>query len=204
MSNEQPPTRASAIAQRSEATRAALLEAARRLFVTKGYFNTGTEEIVAEAGVGTRGALYHHFNGKKALFHAVFEAVETELLTAASGADQIGSAAEQLRSGLLGFLDAAASHRDVQQILLIDGPAVLGWQQWRTLEEKYGLGAIRTLLERAVTEGTIAPQPLDALAHILLAALDEAALYIANAPDPDTAKEECATAMERLLRGISA
>lgn len=172
--------------------------------MTKGYFNTGTEEIVAEAGVGTRGALYHHFNGKKALFHAVFEAVETELLTAASGADQIGSAAEQLRSGLLGFLDAAASHRDVQQILLIDGPAVLGWQQWRTLEEKYGLGAIRTLLERAVTEGTIAPQPLDALAHILLAALDEAALYIANAPDPDTAKEESATAMERLLRGISA
>lgn len=203
MPKQQTPTRASAIAERSESTRAALVDAARQLFVAKGYFDTGTEEIVAKAGVGTRGALYHHFNGKKALFEAVFEAVETELLTAASDADDLGNAAEQLRGGLLGFLDAAAGHRDVQQILLVDGPAVLGWQHWRTLEEKYGLGVIRALLERAVAEGSIAPQPLDALAHILLAAVDEAALYVANAPDRAKAKEEAVTAVDRLLRGIS-
>jgi AcrR family transcriptional regulator len=199
-----PATRASAVARRSEATRAALVDAARRLFVDKGYFATGTEDITAEAGVGTRGALYHHFSDKQALFRAVFEAVETDLLTAAAGIDVPEGAFAQLEAGLLGFLDAAAVRRDVQQILLVDGPAVLGWQQWRALEEKYGLGAIRALLERAVHEGAVAPQPLDALAHILLAAVDEAALYIANAPDSSKAKEEAVAAMERLLRGITA
>jgi AcrR family transcriptional regulator len=197
-------TRASAVAQRSEATRAALIAAARRLFVDKGYFATSTEEIVAEAGVGTRGALYHHFADKLALFHAVFESVETELLTAAAGSETHDGALAQLEAGLLGFLEAAATSRDVQRVLLIDGPAVLGWPQWRALEEKFGLGAIRALLDQAVTEGSIAAQPLDAVAHILLAAVDEAALYIANAPDPPAAKEETVAAMDRVLRGISA
>jgi AcrR family transcriptional regulator len=199
-----PATRASAVAQRAEATRAALVAAARRLFVEKGYFATGTEEIVAEAGVGTRGALYHHFTDKQALFQAVFEAVETELLTAASDTRVDDGAFARLEAGLLGFLDAAATRREVQQVLLIDGPAVLGWQRWRALEESFGLGAIRTLLDQARAEGAIANQPLDALAHILLAAVDEAALYIANAPAPSAAKEEAVAAMDRLLGGIRA
>jgi AcrR family transcriptional regulator len=198
-----PVTRASAVAQRSEATRAALITAARRLFVEHGYFNTGTEEIVAEAGVGTRGALYHHFADKKDLFEAVFETVETELLTAAAGSEPHDGALAQLEAGLLRFLEAAATSRDVQQVLLIDGPAVLGWQQWRALEERFGLGAIQALLDQAVTEGAIAPQPLEVLAHILLAAVDEAALYIANAENPSTAKEEATATMGRLLRGIT-
>jgi AcrR family transcriptional regulator len=197
-------TRASAVAQRSEATRAALIEAARRLFVDKGYFGTGTEEIVAEAGVGTRGALYHHFADKQALFQAVFEAIETDLLTAAASGGVPGGAFRQLKAGLLGFLEAAATRRDVQQVLLIDGPAVLGWQRWRALEEKFGLGAIRSLLDEALAQGAIATQPLDALAHILLAAVDEGALYIANAQDPSAAKQEAVAAMDRLLSGISA
>jgi AcrR family transcriptional regulator len=111
------------VAQRSESTRAALIAAARRLFVEKGYFATGTEEIVAEAAVGTRGALYHHFSGKEALFLSVFEAVENDLLAASSGPDMPGGAFARLRTGLVGFLEAAASSREVQQILLIDGPA---------------------------------------------------------------------------------
>ena len=197
-------TRASVVAQRSEATRAALVDAARRLFVDKGYFATGTEEIVAEARVGTRGALYHHFEGKQALFQAVFEAIETDLVTVAANDGVAGTALDRLKAGLLGFLEAAATRRDVQQVLLIDGPAVLGWQEWRALEEKFGLGAIRALLDQALSEGAIAPQPLDALAHILLAAVDEAALYIANASNPSAAKQEAIAAMDRLLGGISA
>jgi len=192
------------VAQRSEATRAALVDAARRLFVDKGYFATGTEEIVAEARVGTRGALYHHFEGKQALFQAVFEAIETDLVTVAANDGVAGTALDRLKAGLLGFLEAAATRRDVQQVLLIDGPAVLGWQEWRALEEKFGLGAIRALLDQALSEGAIAPQPLDALAHILLAAVDEAALYIANASNPSAAKQEAIAAMDRLLGGISA
>jgi AcrR family transcriptional regulator len=196
-------TKASAVARRAEATRASLVDAARSLFVEKGYFATGTEEIVARAQVGTRGALYHHFADKQALFQAVFETVETELLTAAASGPSPAGAFEQLQAGLLGFLDAAANRHDVQQVLLIDGPAVLGWQKWRALEEAFGLGAIRSLLEEALTQGAIVPQPLDALAHILLAAVDEAALYIAHASDPPIAKNEAVAAMDRLLHGIS-
>jgi hypothetical protein len=79
---------------------------------------------------------------------------------------------------------------------------VLGWKQWRALEERYGLGAIRSLLDQAVSEGVIEPQPLDALAHILLAAVDEAALYIANSSSPSVAKAEAVGTIEKLLGGI--
>ena len=199
----QPATRAAHVAQRSEATRTALIVAARRLFVEKGYHTTGTEEIVADAGVGTRGALYHHFADKQTLFQAVFESVEEDLLTAAAAKPESGGALDQLQAGLVGFLDAAATSREVQQVLLIDGPAVLGWQKWRALEERYGLGAIRALLDQAVAEGAIDPQPLDALAQILLAAVDEGALYIANSPNPPIARTEAVTTMQRLLHGIS-
>jgi AcrR family transcriptional regulator len=188
---------------RSEATRAALIGAARRLFVEKGYYATGTEEIVAAAGVGTRGALYHHFADKRSLFQAVFEAVEGDLLAAAGTTSEPTGAFAQLRAGLLGFLGAAATSREVQQVLLVDGPSVLGWQQWRALEEHYGLGAIRALLDQALAEGVITPQPIEALAHILLAAVDEAALYIANSPHPATAQNEAVAVMGKLLTGIS-
>src|ERR1700733_7024313 len=156
-------------AAQAEATRAALVDAARQLFVEKGYYRTGTEEVVAAAGVGTRGALYHHFADKHALFEAVFIAVEIDLVMAAAQnlADPAEGALNQLRQGLIGFLDAPVTPH-VQQILLIDGPAVLGWVRWRELESVYGLGAIRAMLELAVEERDLAPgTPVDGLAHIL-------------------------------------
>jgi AcrR family transcriptional regulator len=193
--------RATAVAQRAEATRLALIAAARRLFVDKGYFATGTEEIVAAAGVGTRGALYHHFADKKRLFLAVFEQVEQSLLDAAGDTERPQHPLGRLRSGLLGFLDASLTP-EVQRVLLIDGPAVLGWPEWRALEERYGLGAIRSLPEFAVSDGSLPRQPLDALAHVLLAAIDEAALFIANADDPAAAKDQAVAAVDRLLAGL--
>lgn len=188
-------------AAQAEATRAALITAARRLFVEKGYFNTGTEEVVAASGVGTRGALYHHFEDKRALFQAVFEQVEVDLLAAASGLEETGDALGRLRSGLLSFLDASLTP-EVQRILLIDGPAVLGWQTWRELEGRYGVGAIHGLLERAVLEGSLPAQPLIVLAHVLLAAVDEAALVIANSPEPMAAREQGIAAISQLLAGL--
>lgn len=185
----------------AEATRAALIAAARRLFVEKGYFETGTEEIVAASGVGTRGALYHHFGEKRALFQAVFEEVEEGLLAAAGGADESTDALGRLRTGLLRFLDASLTP-EVQRILLIDGPAVLGWQTWRQLEGRYGVGAIHGLLERAVLDGSLPAQPLIVLAHVLLAAVDEAALVIANSPDPIAAREQGIAAISQLLAGL--
>jgi AcrR family transcriptional regulator len=183
------------------ATRAALVAAARRLFVAKGYFDTGTEEIVAAAGVGTRGALYHHFADKKALFLAVFQAVEEDLLAAAETTERPADAFGQLRTGLISFLDASVT-AEVQRVLLLDGPVVLGWKTWRDLEEQYGLGSIQTLLDLAVAEGSIRPQPTSVLAHILLAAVDEAALYIANADDPHAARLEAVETMETLFDGL--
>ena len=191
------------MAQRAEATRAALIAAARRLFVEKGYFETGTEEIVAAAGVGTRGALYHHFADKRALFRAVLEAVEEDLVAKAGASEAREPALDRLRAGLRGFLDASTTP-EVQRILLVDGPAVLGWREWRATEEGYGLGAIRQLLEQAVAEGSLPALPLDALAPVLLAAVDEAALFIANARDPDGARAQAVAAVDSLVSGLAA
>lgn len=191
-------------ASQAAATRAALLTAARTLFVEKGYYQTGTEEIVAAAGVGTRGALYHHFEDKKALFEAVFISVEEELIvTAAENLwDPDAGALDLLRRGLLGFLDASLTEH-VQRILLIDGPAVLGWRRWRELESQYGLGAIKAMLQRAAEEGDLpAGQPTEVLAHVLLAAADEAALLIANSPEPQAARDEAVQTLTALLTGL--
>ena len=185
----------------AQATRAALVRAARRLFVEKGYHATGTEEIVAAAGVGTRGALYHHFADKQALFLAVFEAVEEDLIGSARPGAHPHDAFARLRAGLLAFLDASSTP-EVQRIILLEGPAVLGWQTWRSLEEKYGLGAIQALLAQAIDEGSVRRQPLGALSHLLLAAVDEAALYIANAENGPAARSEAALAVDGLLSGI--
>jgi AcrR family transcriptional regulator len=193
-------------AAQAAATRAALVAAARRLFVEKGYHRTSTEEVAAEAGVGTRGALYHHFADKQALFEAAFIAVEEDLVIEAAKklADPADGALNQLRQGLVGFLDASLTPH-VQRILLIDGPAVLGWVKWRELESLYGLGAIRAMLERAVEEGDLAAgQPVDALAHVLLAAADETALFIANAPDQRAARDQGVTALNAVLDGLRA
>ena len=195
------PPASVAVAARAEKTRAALIAAARELFIEPGYHATSTEDIVARADVGTRGALYHHFADKRALFLAVFEAVEEDLVEAAAASVVDGPPLEILRAGLLGFLDASVSPH-VQRILLVDGPAVLGWQEWRAIEARYGLGGIRGMLELAVADGSLTTQPIDALAHLLLATVAEGALFIANAEDPAAARNQAIAAMDALLSGL--
>ncbi len=186
---------------KGDATRAALITAARKLFVTNGYFATGTEEIVAEAAVGTRGALYHHFADKEDLFRAVFDQVQTDL-AAATVVNERDDPLDMLTAALQQFLDASAENADVQQVLLIDGPAVLGWERWRDLEARYGLGAITAMLDNAVAQRVVAKQPTAPLAHMLLAAIDEAALYIANAEDQRQARNQTRKALNQLLNGL--
>jgi len=186
---------------KGDATRTALIAAARKLFVTNGYFATGTEDIVVEAAVGTRGALYHHFADKQDLFRAVFDQVQTDL-AAATVINERDDPLDMLTAALQQFLDASAENPDVQQVLLIDGPAVLGWEQWRDLEAQYGLGAITAMLDDAVAQGVVAKQPTAPLAHMLLAAIDEAALYIANAEDRRQARNQARRALSQLLTGL--
>jgi AcrR family transcriptional regulator len=187
--------------ERGEATKSALISAARALFVSKGYFATGTEEIVARAGAGTRGALYHHFADKEDLFRAVFDQVQADLATATVVNEQ-DDALELLTAALQQFLDASADNRDVQQVVLIDGPAVLGWEQWRRLESQYGLGVITAMLDAAVAQQVIPHQPTASLAHMLLAAVDEAALYIANATNRQQAHTQARQSLKQLLGGL--
>jgi AcrR family transcriptional regulator len=189
--------------ERSAGTRAALIGAARRLFAERGYAAVGTPEVAAAAGV-TRGALYHQFAGKADLFLAVYEAVEQEIaerigeLVAAAGATD---PLEALSAGAEAFLDACAEP-DVQRIVLIEAPAVLGWDTWRAVGLKYGLGLTEAILRAAMEAGRIGEQPVRPLAHVLIGALDEAALYVARAEDPAAARAEMGSVLERVVRGL--
>ena len=188
---------------RSEATRRQLITAARRLFGARGYAAVGTEEIVRAAGV-TRGALYHQFRDKADLFAAVAEEVEAEIAeqiaagAAGAAADPVGA----LRAGARLFLHACAEP-EVERIILLDAPAVLGWEAWRDLAGRYGLGLVQLALQAAMDAGAIVRQPVVPLAHVLIGALDECALYIAQAEDPAAAREQCAAIFDRILRGIT-
>ena len=189
-------------AEKAAATREALVAAGRRLFASPGYFATSTEDLVRDAAVGTRGALYHHFADKRDLFLTVFHEVERDLAGKAEEAQSGPVSLESLRAGLHGYLEAAANHPEVQRIILIDGPSVLGWGEWRALEQHYGLGTFRALLEQGMAAGTLRAAPLEPLAHVLLASVNESALYIANAAHPKRAMTEARAAIDRLLDGL--
>jgi AcrR family transcriptional regulator len=189
---------------RSEATRERLVSAARGLFAERGYAGVGTEEIVQAAGV-TRGALYHQFRDKAELFAAVAEAVEAEVTeriatgSLAAASDQVGA----LRAGVRVFLEVCAEP-EVERILLLDAPAVLGWEAYRDLTGRYGLGLLQQALRAAMQAGAIAEQPAEPLAHVLIGALNEAALYTTRAGDQAAARQECLAVFERLLGGLRA
>ena len=193
-------------ADRSAATRAALVNAARPLFAEQGFAAVGTEAIVRAAGV-TRGALYHQFADKTELFAAVVEAVEQDVM--AQIMRQLGAQAaadpdplEELVHGASAWLDACAEP-SVQQILLLDAPAVLGWERYREIGTRYSVGVVEAVLAQAVRIGRIADQPVSPLAHIIVGALDEGALMIARADDQATAREQVRDALEQLIGGLA-
>jgi AcrR family transcriptional regulator len=190
-------------ADRTAATRDALIRAARPLFALRGFADVGTEEIVRAAGV-TRGALYHQFADKTELFAAVFEAVESETMARVDAqVSAVGSRTppELMRFGSSAWLDACAEP-EVQRIVLLEAPAVLGWDRWREVGLRYGLGLVQQLLELAITYGHLRAQPAAPLAHVLLGALDEAALYIAQAGDPEQARTDVEGVLDQLLAGL--
>ncbi|MQA63645.1 MAG: TetR family transcriptional regulator [Actinophytocola sp.] len=195
------PTPRRSQADRSRSTRATLVETARALFAERGYANVPADEIVSAAGV-TRGALYHHFADKKALFLAVFEDLEAELnaefkAAAEAAPDQWAGAVTALSR----FLDAC-QRPEVVRIALTDAPAVLGWQGWREVESRHGLGLITEQLDAAIEAGLIVEAPVPALAQVVLSAVIEAALMIAHAEDQALARTEAEQALLVLLSGL--
>lgn len=170
---------------RTDATRAALLKAARRLFAEKGYAETSTPEIVRAAGV-TRGALYHHFEDKEALFSGVvrqeYERVAAEIDKRAKGAP--GSAIEALQQGSRAYLNAMEDKGRVR-ILLLDGPAVLGQLALDKIDRETSADTLRLGLEAAIREGAIRSLPLEALTVQLSAMFDRCALAISEGEDAE-------------------
>ena len=131
------------------------------------------------------------------------EQVEAEIVTrVAEGAAAATGPVEELRTGMRLFLDACAEP-EVERIILLDAPAVLGWEAWRDLAGRYGLGLVQAALQAAIEAGAIIPQPVVPLAHVLMGALDECALYVARAEDPDVARQESTAILDRILRSIT-
>ena len=187
----------------AQATRDALVQAALELFTKRGYAGVGTEEIVTRAKV-TRGALYHHFADKRDLFRAVFERVEAALM------ERIGARMEAtddpwelMLAGMRSFLDACEEPA-VKQIALTDAPSVLGWQEWREIDNRHGLGLTRAALQGAVDAGVLRPIAVEPMAHLFVAALSEAAFVTAYADQPRKARAEVEQALIQLIEGLRA
>jgi AcrR family transcriptional regulator len=192
-------------AVRSAATRDALVTAARRLFAAQGFTDVPTDTIVAAAGV-TRGALYHQFADKTALFDAVLEAVEADIASrlAAEVADAgISDPIEALRYAVRKWLDICVEP-EIHRIALIDGPSVLGWTRWREVCQRHVFGLVQALLAAAIERGRIRPQPVTALAHVLMGAGDEAGLYVAEAADRELARAEMIAVLDQFIEGVTA
>jgi AcrR family transcriptional regulator len=180
-----------------EATRNALIREARQLFGEQGYVDTAIDEIVAQAGV-TKGAVYHHFDGKEGLFRAVFEQVHREV-TDQAAAEFLGPDAwESLLRGCALWVDA---HLDpaVRRIALQDARAVLGWDEVRAIENRFGAVALRGALRKAMHAGVLERQPLRPLSLLLIGALGEGCLYISESDDPISARAEVRALVIRML-----
>lgn len=191
-------------ADRSAATRQALVAAGRRLFAAQGFADVSTDAIAAEAGV-TRGALYHQFADKLALFDAVVDAVEGDIAArlaehvAASG---VTDPVEGIRLAVRLWLEICVepeSHR----IALLDGPSVLGWARWREVCQRHVFGLAQALLSNGMETGRIRRQPLRPLAHVFMGASDEAALYVAEAADRAQARAEMIEVLDQLIDGVT-
>jgi AcrR family transcriptional regulator len=190
-------------AERRATTRGAILEAARALFAAHGFAATTVDDIAAKAGVA-KGAVYHHFASKEAVFDAVFEATSESLVgrvaaTAAAGKDIL----DGMVAGARDYFEACAEP-GIGRIILKDGPAVLGWARWREIDERHFGGAMPRALEEAMAQGLIARQPAAPLARLLLGAVTEAAVACSASDDPVTTGREHVQALTALIEGLRA
>lgn len=185
--------------EHSEETAAKLLDVARAHFTEHGYAKASMEVIVAEAGM-TRGALYHHYGSKQGLFEALVMAIQEEIgekveREALRSHDPL----EQLIFGCRAFVEAAVAPA-ARRILLVDGPAVLGWETWRRLDEENAMRHLREQLELLQENGYFSRLSVSAMTHFLSGALNESALWIAERPDDSRALEETMAVILHVLK----
>jgi AcrR family transcriptional regulator len=185
----------------AEATRRALLDSARKLFIINGYDASGVDEIAAAAGA-TRGAVYHHFKGKRELLLALLDEIQAELVRKVA----LASATEtdpwkRLQRGVVAFLDACEAP-EVRRIVFRDAPAVLGWETWREIDARHFLGLTVSAIRELVDGGLIEPLDAETLAHLMMAALTEGVLMIERASDPAAARAHVESSVLALLKGL--
>jgi AcrR family transcriptional regulator len=186
--------------ERRRATQAAILKAARRLFGERGFAATTIDDIAAGARVA-KGAVYHHFATKEALFEAVFDQVSLALLAETDRAARAEKdALAAMAKGTQAYFDACAKDT-TGQIVLHDGPAVLGWERWREIDNRYFGGRFPMALKRAMDDGLIARQPIEPLARLLLGAVTEVAIACSGR-DLHKAGTDYARAFQALLDAL--
>ena len=184
--------------ENGQRTAAHLIAIAKKFFTSRGYSNTALDDVVREAGV-TRGALYHHFDGKKGLFLAVFNDVQAEIANRIIKVDKSGlSIWDRFISCTRVFFEACLDS-ELQQIVLIDAPAVLGWDIWRKIDEEKTLGTLRSHLEELTDKGIIKPLPIEPLTHAISGANNETLLWISESDDPKKAFDEAWPTINALL-----
>jgi AcrR family transcriptional regulator len=189
--------------EQSEATAAAVLSSARELFTERGYAAVGLEEVAAAAGV-TRGAVYHHYGSKAALFEAVHEAVQQEVAAAIEAAtDGIEDPWAGLEVGSRAFLDASVADGR-RRIMLVDGPAVLGWSQWRDADARNAVRHLDEVLAELAGSGFLAVGSVPAASVLLSGAMNAAAMWIAGADDRDAASAAAWATLRPMLAAIRA
>ena len=189
--------------EQGTATRVRIVDAAIELFAAHGYDGTSIEAVLERAGV-SRGSLYHHFSGKETLFEAVLVAVEAEIgsqIAEAGAAAGVSTAREALRVGCLTWVHLAGDPV-VRRIVLIDAPAVLGWQRWREIEEDAPLGMMRIVMQAAADEGQLDADLVDMYAHLVLATMNELALVVARADDPAAARRDAEAAVDDYINRL--
>lgn len=182
-------------------TRDLLLQAARDLFGVDGFAATKATDVAQQAGV-TRGALLHHFVDKVGLFAAVLEAVEEDVAShVGAEAARASSPLEGLQLGFAAFLTECLDP-EMTQIMLIDGPSVLGWEVWHEIDSRYGYRPVLDAVRAAVAAGQIEAQDSESLAHLLLGALAEAGTVIGRSDDREATRDRMAEALSRLIDGL--
>lgn len=185
----------------AELTRTAVVSAAIARFTADGYAATTIDAIAEEARV-TKGGVYHHFSDKAELFEAAFVAMQRRLLEKiATGLAGVQDPRSAIVAGMNLFLDECA-HDDFRRIVLEQAPAALGWARWKKIDEEYFLGMFVTALDRLVATGDYEIPDLPLAARVLMAAMDEAALAVAAAPDPAAERERARILLQQLLRGF--
>jgi len=180
-----------------------LIAVARDYFTRHGYANSALEDIAQEAEL-TRGALYHHFKNKKGLFLVVLESVQREIAerveVEASKSEDLW---EQLLLGCLAFVAAAVEPQN-KRIMLVDGPAVLGWETWRTMDEQNSMRLLQGQLQIMEQHGCLIHISIDAMTHCLSGAMNESALWIAQMSDYEHALAETKIILSTMLTGFRA